>query len=254
MIDGLPDAAGAVGGAKRLLKLGDWLSRLAFPIAASLSAVSFAAAHFASWGFSPFVLALNVILGLFLAHTAYKSRSLTSPVVAHLVFNLVTIGGFFIAMAYSPFTGAAFAVIAGLLGAASLLHGWLSARKERAFRLKNGGKAFAAVMLAVMSLSLFNAGTTNPITEASSRLSSAITVVQEKAAAAPQVPTVELAPAAPQLEDQAREHDASGHRDAHAPARSREEGTEVEEVPGGAGVGHVRRREHGVGGHVEGGP
>ena len=42
-----------------------------------------------AWGFSPFVLAFNAVLGLFLAKTAYMSRSLTSPVLAHLVFNLV---------------------------------------------------------------------------------------------------------------------------------------------------------------------
>jgi S1-C subfamily serine protease len=156
MIDGLPDAAGAVGGAKRVLKIGDWISHLAFPIAAAISSYNFAVAHFASWGFSPFVLALNFILGLYLAHTAYKSRSLTAPIIAHLVFNLVTMGGLLLTLAYSPAAGAAFAIISGLLGVASLLHGWLSSRKERAFRLKFGAKALVAVMVAGLSLQMLN--------------------------------------------------------------------------------------------------
>ncbi|MCR4296801.1 MAG: trypsin-like peptidase domain-containing protein, partial [Elusimicrobia bacterium] len=169
LIDGLPDAAGVVGSAKRVLRIGDWLSRLAFPIAASLSSLSFAMAHFAAWGFSPFVLALNVILGLFLAHTAYKSRSLTAPFVAHLVFNLVAIGGFLIGMSVSPFAGAAFAVIAGLLGVSSLLYGYLSKRKEKAFRLKHGAKALAGLMIFVSAFSLFNAPATSPADEPAAR-------------------------------------------------------------------------------------
>ena len=181
MIEGLPDAAGVVGGAKRVLKLGDWLSHLAFPIAAALSSVSFAAAHFASWGFSPFVLALNVVLGLALARTAYKSRSLTAPVIAHLVFNLVTIGGFLIAMSVSPFAGSAFAVIAGLLGASSLLYSWLSARKERAFRMLHGGKAIAGALIVALSLSALGPSF-NPAQDAVSR-PVAVQLVQDKAAA-----------------------------------------------------------------------
>ena len=169
MIEGLPDAAGVVGGAKRVLKLGDWLSHLAFPIAAALSSLSFAAAHFATWGFSPFVLALNVILGLYLAHTAYRSRGLTAPIIAHLVFNLVTIGGLLVALTYSPFAGAAFAVIAGLIGASSLLHGWLTRRKERAFRMANGAKALVAVMMLGGLLSVWNDPTQTRPNEAVSR-------------------------------------------------------------------------------------
>lgn len=178
MIEGLPDAAGVVGGTKRVLKIGELLSHLAFPIAAAISSLSFAAAHFATWGFSPFVLALNTILGLYLAHTAYKSRSLTSPVIAHLVFNLVMIGGMLVAMSFSPFSGAAFAIIAGLIGVASLLHSYLSARKERALRLKNGGKALTALMIVALSLSVFNGMTYNPVNEAASR-TSASTVIQQ---------------------------------------------------------------------------
>ncbi|MDD5302337.1 MAG: CPBP family intramembrane metalloprotease, partial [Elusimicrobia bacterium] len=188
MIDGLPDAAGAVGGAKRVLKLGDWLSRLAFPIAAALSSVNFAVAHFASWGFSPFVFALNLILGLFLARTAYKSRGLTAPVIAHLIFNLVTIGGLLVAMAVSPFAGAAFAVIAGLIGASSLLHGWLTARKERAFRIRNGGKAFAALLILALSFSALNGPSPSPAREASSRASTVISRVMDQKVEVPAVP------------------------------------------------------------------
>lgn len=193
MIEGLPDAAGVVGGAKRVLKLGDWLSHLAFPIAAALSSLSFAAAHFATWGFSPFVLALNVILGLYLAHTAYRSRGLTAPIIAHLVFNLVTVGGLLVALTWSPFAGAAFAVIAGLIGASSLLHGWLTRRKERAFRMKNGAKALVAVMMLGGLLSVWNDPTQTRPNEAVSR--AAIEQVQSKTEAAP-APVVAEAPAA----------------------------------------------------------
>ncbi|MBI2386963.1 MAG: trypsin-like peptidase domain-containing protein [Elusimicrobia bacterium] len=202
MIESLPDAAGVVGGAKRVLKAGEWLSHLAFPIAAVLSSFSFAAAHFATWGFSPFVLALNVILGLFLAHTAYRSRSLTSPVVAHLIFNLVTIGGVFLALAYSPFAGAAFAVIAGLLGASSLLHDWLTRRKERAFRMKHGAKALVAVMMLGGLLSVWNDPTQTRPNEAVSR--AAIEQVQNKTEVAP-APAVAAAPAADAAAVESRE-------------------------------------------------
>jgi S1-C subfamily serine protease len=195
MIDGLPDASGVVGGAKRVLKIGEWLTHFAFPIAAALSSVNFAVAHFAMWGFSPFVFALNLILGLFLARTAYKSRGLTSPIIAHLIFNFVTIGGMLVAMSFSPLTGAAFAIVAGLIGVASLLYSYLSARKERAFQLKNGGKALAALMIVVLSLSAFNGATYSPVNEAASR-ASVSTVIQQikdqktETAAQPATPVV----------------------------------------------------------------
>ncbi len=177
MIDGLPNAAGAVGGAKLLLKIGDWLSRVAFPLAAALSSLSFAAAHFEAWGFSPFVLALNMSLGLFLAHTAYKSRGLTAPIIAHLVFNLVAMGAILIGLSVSPMAGGAFAIITGLLGAASLLYGWLSARKERAFRLTHGAKALAALMVVGVSLSMFS-GAPVPVNQVAAR--AAFSQVQDR--------------------------------------------------------------------------
>jgi len=187
MIEALPDAAGAVGGAKRVLKAGEWLSHLAFPIAAVVSSFSFAAAHFATWGFSPFVLALNFILGLYLAHTAYRSRGLTAPIVAHLIFNLVTVGGLLVALTWSPFAGAAFAVIAGLIGASSLLHGWLTRRKERAFRMMNGGKALAALMIVAMSFSALNGPAFSPSQQAASPavVAAAMRQVQDKTETAP---------------------------------------------------------------------
>lgn len=157
MIGGLPDAAGVVGGAQKVLKLGDWLSRLAFPIAAVVSSFSFAAAHFASWGFSPFVLVLNGVIGMFLAHTAYRSRGLTAPIIAHLVFNLVAMGGYLVAMSVSPMAGTAFAIIAGLIGVSSLLHGWLTRRKERGFRMSMSGKAVGALMIAALSFNALQA-------------------------------------------------------------------------------------------------
>lgn len=86
LLKGLPDAAGAAGGAQSLLKIGEWLSGRAFPIAAAMSAVSFAIAHFDKWGISPYVLLSNLILGLVLARTAYAGRALPAPRWAQWVF------------------------------------------------------------------------------------------------------------------------------------------------------------------------
>ncbi len=147
MVDGLPDAAGIVGGTKKLLKLGDWLSHLAFPIAAVLSSFNFAVAHFATWGFSPFVLVLNFALGLYLAHTAYKTRGLTAPIVSHLLFNLVTMGAILIGLTFSPMSALAYSIIAGLIGISALVHSYLSNRKLKLFRMKNGAAAMIALLL-----------------------------------------------------------------------------------------------------------
>ncbi|UPT73863.1 MAG: CPBP family intramembrane metalloprotease [Elusimicrobiota bacterium] len=161
MISELPDAAGVVGAAKKVLKAGDWLSRLAFPIAAALSSFNFAVAHFGTWGVAPFVLILNLVAGVFLAHTAYKSRSLTAPILAHFVFNLVPILTIYLAMTLSPMTAAAFAIIAGILGVASLFHSWLSHRKERAWRVSNGGKTLlvALLMFGGLATTMYNPAT-----------------------------------------------------------------------------------------------
>lgn len=149
MIGSLPDAAGVVGASKKVLKIGDWLSHLAFPIAAAISSFNFAVAHFGAWGVSPFIFLLNAMAGVFLAHTAYKSRSLTSPIVAHLIFNLVPIATMFVALVVSPMAGSAMAIIAGLLGVASLFHSWLNARKERAWRMSGGGRTLLIALLAL---------------------------------------------------------------------------------------------------------
>lgn len=182
MLEGVPDAAGVVGGAKRVLKAGDWLSHLAFPIAAVLSSFNFAVAHFAAWGFSPFILVLNLVSGLFLARTAYKSRGLTAPILAHLVFNLVSIGAIAIGLAFSPFAGAAFAIIAGLLGVSSLLHAWLTARKEKAFRAANGGKAVVALLIAALSFSALNVPSPSAVDARSAAAQTAITRIQDTTA------------------------------------------------------------------------
>lgn len=200
MLEGLPDAAGVVGGAKRLLKAGDWLSHLAFPLAAALSSVNFAMAHFASWGFSPFVLVLNLVSGLFLARTAYKSRGLTAPILAHLVFNLVSIGAIAIGLLVSPYAGAAFAIVAGLLGVSSLLHAWLTARKEKAFRAANGGKAIAALLIAALSFSALNVPSPSAVEARDAAARTAITQVQDTTARALPPEILEAlagAPAAP---------------------------------------------------------
>ena len=204
-VEGLPNAAGAVSSVKRALTVSGWISRFAFPIAAAASSTAFAFAHVAAWGFSPFVLALNAVLGLMLAHTAYKSRSLTSPILAHLLFNLVAIGGVLVMMSVSPFAGAAFAVIAGLIGASSLLYTWLSARKERAFRLKFGSRAVAALLIAGLSLPLIN-GTMNAPVNSPAAVSTIIQQVQDrKTESAVTAPAAVIAPAADTAAVESRE-------------------------------------------------
>ncbi len=193
MIEGLPDAAGIVGASKKVLRGAEWISRLAFPLAAGISSLNFAIAHFANWGFSPYVFALNFLVGLFLAHTAYKSRSLTSPIVAHLVFNLVAVGSILLAVVTSPMTGAAFSIIAGLIGVAALLHSWLTARKERMFLLKS--KGLATLMVGIMGTSLLFNGMPNTAKVDPSVVNAAITQVQDKTvtAVAPVAGTVATA-------------------------------------------------------------
>ncbi|MBI5246421.1 MAG: trypsin-like peptidase domain-containing protein [Elusimicrobia bacterium] len=199
MIGGLPDAAGAVGGTKKVLRIGDFISHFAFPIAAVLSSFNFAVAHFATWGFSPFILALNAILGLFLAHTAYKSRSLTSPILAHLVFNLVTMGAILVGLSFSPLAANAYVIIAGLLGVASLIYGYLMNRKIKKHRVGLGGKALVALMIAGASLFAFNGGNTGSANLASNRatVSAAIVQVQSKTETAPAAVRADTTKAAP---------------------------------------------------------
>ena len=61
-------------------------------------------------------------------------------------------------MAYSPLVGAVFGIVTSMIGVAALLHGWLSRHRERAFRLKHGAKAIAAVMLLGLGLSIWQGG------------------------------------------------------------------------------------------------
>ncbi len=147
MISGLPDAAGAVTGVQRFLKLGDVTSRYAFPIAAIYSSFQFAVAHFGAWGVDPYILLVNGVLGVFLAHTAYKSRSIVAPIVAHLLFNLSVFAVILAGIVWSPATALMIAIVMGLLGSASLLYSWLMARKIKKFQI-NGAMSIVALALA----------------------------------------------------------------------------------------------------------
>ena len=152
----LPDAAGAATGVSKFLALASRISSFAFPIAAVYSAWGFASAHLALWGFSPYVLLLNFIVAMVLSHAAYKTRGLTAPIVAHLTFNLATMGVIWAALAFSPMVGAMASLLLGLVGVAALFHQWLTSRKVRKFRAGAGASALVALLIAGASLGVLS--------------------------------------------------------------------------------------------------
>lgn len=77
--------------ARNALALATFLSRKAFPLAAGLSALGFTAAHFPRWGVEPVFMAQHLILGLALAHAAYRTRSLIAPIAAHAAYNAISL-------------------------------------------------------------------------------------------------------------------------------------------------------------------
>ena len=62
-----------------------------FRAAAVMTALNFALAHQTMWGWDPTFLAVQFVAGLLLARVAYRTRSLTAPVAAHFLFNLLVL-------------------------------------------------------------------------------------------------------------------------------------------------------------------
>jgi serine protease Do len=142
LLDQIPDASGVRSTAQRALRAGGRvISYYAFPLAAGKSAFSFAVAHFALWGVNPYVFAINMIAGWILARAAYKSRGLTAPFIAHLVFNAAMLGGTFLAVSMGlPLAALVYTALTGVVGVASLWYTWRLSVKERAARAALAGQ------------------------------------------------------------------------------------------------------------------
>jgi serine protease Do len=109
------------------------------------------------------VFAINMVAGYFLARAAYKTRGLTAPFVAHLVFNLAMLGSAIFGATFGmPLAASVYSVLASLVGVGALWYNWRSARKERAFRLKSlagGAKALAvAGLISALSFGALHSG------------------------------------------------------------------------------------------------
>lgn len=118
----LPNLFNIVSLFQRLLGRLGRVSGWAFPIAAALSASSFALAHVGEWGFDPFVLAVQAIAGLALARTAYVSRGLVAPFTAHLAFTLLTLAAPALVVAGLVGLGSTMSILVGLAGVVALFY------------------------------------------------------------------------------------------------------------------------------------
>jgi S1-C subfamily serine protease len=152
ILDQIPDASGLRSKVQTALRAGGSLiSHFAFPLAAARSSFHFAVAHFAAWGVDPYVFAINMVAGYFLARTAYKSRGLTAPFVAHLFFNFAMLGSAILGTTLGwPMAATAYSVLASVIGVGALWYNWRSARKDKA--LKRRGLAAGAKSLLVAAL------------------------------------------------------------------------------------------------------
>lgn len=118
------------------LRVVRWIGSKAFVIAAATSAVSFAAAHIAAWGFNPLTLAIHFTLGLVLARVGYRSRSLVAPAFAHFFYNLGMIGlGFALPLFLLPATSQLAGTLLSLAVVAFLWYQYRAHRKDKASAL-----------------------------------------------------------------------------------------------------------------------
>jgi len=163
-LEQIPDASGLRSKVQSVLRNGGALvSYFAFPLAALRSSFNFAVAHFAAWGVDPYVFALNMVAGYVLARAAYKTRGLTAPFVAHLVFNVAMLGSAIFGAALGmPLAASIYSVLASLVGVGALWYNWRSARKDRAFKLKSlagGAKTLlVAGLISALSFGALNTG------------------------------------------------------------------------------------------------
>jgi len=129
----LPDVFGLRTAAQWGLLVARAVSSRAYPLAAAFSAFGFALAHIGAWGFSPFTFLSQFVLGLVLAHVAYRSRGLTAPFVSHLAFNLATITlAFALPLYIAEGAAAIVAALAAVLSVGGLWYNYRVYRKAKA--------------------------------------------------------------------------------------------------------------------------
>ncbi|MBI5202593.1 MAG: trypsin-like peptidase domain-containing protein [Elusimicrobia bacterium] len=169
---------------KKLLGRAAGLSKFAFPLAAASSALSFAAAHIGEWGVDPFVLIVQGLAGLVLVRTAYVSRGLVAPFVAHLSFTFLTLLAPMLLMNGFVGAGAMLSMGVGIAGVVALYYNWRVHHKLA--KLAKGGPLalFLAALIGWQAM-----GPTPSATQAAARFShNAPVAVQMQQAPAPQAP------------------------------------------------------------------
>ncbi len=154
-LDNIPDHAGVRRFIQRVMRfIGGTFAWYAYPFAAVLASFSFATAHFANWGVDPYVFFVQFTLGMVLTRLAYRSESLTSPIVAHLTFNAVMFGGPLLLVLGMPGYALTYTVLAAVVGAVYLLYNYLSHRKDLAAAKKGAFSAGKALSVAVLAAGL----------------------------------------------------------------------------------------------------
>ena len=126
LLERIPDAAGLRSTIQRAsLAVGRLAAFHAFTLAALTSSYHFAAAHFAKWGIDPTMFALDMAAGYVLARAAYKTRGLTAPLVAHIVFNFLWLGSTILDVAFHwPAAAALFDIAVSIAGVVALFRSW----------------------------------------------------------------------------------------------------------------------------------
>lgn len=213
-LEAVPDLFGLRSGVQTALGHTGRVSNKAFPIAALISGLAFAANHFAAWGVSPYLIALQTTMGATLAYIGYKTRSVFVPFVAHYTFNLLTLGGALLAAHFlMPVTAQIYSLLLGLGSVGYLYFNFRSHRKAKAQAkaqarqnwLTRSGKVVLPLLLAaVMTGSLLapqtrlTSGSANNAAVATQ--TTGIWPAQDKddKTTAPKDPAAEVKPAAPQ--------------------------------------------------------
>ena len=90
-------------------------------------------------------------MGLGLAYIAYKTRSLSTAIVAHLVYNLMSLGAVWLTL-HSVSAGSTYALLAAVFSIAALYMHWRGYRKAKNLAVRQ-----AKLDPAIVSLILFGA-------------------------------------------------------------------------------------------------
>lgn len=223
ILDELPELFGLTGMLKWGVTKIAGLSGRSYALAGGLSSFVFAAAHIAAWGFSPFTFLTHLVLGSVLVRTAYRSRGLIAPFVAHLSFNMATIAiGALLPLYLAAGTSAIVTSIAAVASLAFLWYNYRVHRKERkaaiaeakgqAYRPRTRG-LWRRLLIGGMIMSLLYGGmsiTGGPAVPAYQPAPTSISFVQKNQPIIPGLPNIHAPavgpvapkPAAPQLSAQ----------------------------------------------------